>query len=94
MTRGCIREYTEAVRGRYFLASKSEKGKILDEFTEVTDCHRKTAIRLFPRQNQPRANKKRGHPCQYGTAKHSAIKFNRVAGLIGLVRLFTGDINH
>ncbi len=36
MMRGSIREYTEAVRGRYFLASKKEKGKILDEFNKVT----------------------------------------------------------
>ena len=62
MTRGSIREYTEAVRGRYFLASKKEKGKILDQFTKVTGCHRKGAIRLFRRANQPRANKKRGRP--------------------------------
>ena len=34
MTRGSIREYVEAVRRRYFLASKKEKGKILDEFTK------------------------------------------------------------
>ena len=33
MTRGSIREYTEAVRGRYLRASKKEKGKVLDEFT-------------------------------------------------------------
>ncbi len=32
MTRASIREYTEAVRGRYLLVSKAEKGKILDEF--------------------------------------------------------------
>lgn len=30
MTRGSIREYTEAVRGRYLRASKKEKGKVLD----------------------------------------------------------------
>jgi len=33
-TRGCIREYTAAVRGSYQRASKKEKGKILDEFTK------------------------------------------------------------
>jgi hypothetical protein len=74
MTRGSIREYTEAVRGRYFLASKKEKSKILDEFTGVTGCHRKTAIRLFHRRNQPRANKKRGRPRQYGSAITEALR--------------------
>lgn len=68
MTRGSIREYTEAVRGRYFRATKKEKGRILDEFTEVIGCHRKAAIRLLRRANQPRANKSRGRPLQYGAA--------------------------
>jgi len=36
MTRTSIQEYTEAVRWRYLRASKTEKGKILDEFTKVT----------------------------------------------------------
>ena len=36
MTRGSIREYAEAVRGRYFLAAKKERGKILDEFTNCS----------------------------------------------------------
>jgi len=39
MTRASIREYTEAVRGRYLRASKMEKGRILDEFTKVIGCH-------------------------------------------------------
>ena len=44
MTRGSIREYTQAVRERYLRASKKEKGKILDEFVSVTGYHRKSAI--------------------------------------------------
>jgi len=51
MTRGSIREYAEAVRGRCFLASKKKKGKILDEFTNVTGRHRKAAIWLLHRGN-------------------------------------------
>ncbi len=66
MTRTSIREYTKAVRGRYLRASKVEKGKILDEFTKVIGCHRKAAIRLLHRGNQPMSNKKRGRPWQYG----------------------------
>jgi len=49
MTRGSIREYTGVVRGRYSVALKKEKGKILDEFTKVTGYHRKAAIRPFHR---------------------------------------------
>ena len=66
--RASIVEYVEAVRRRYFGASKKEKGKILDEFTKVTGCHRKAAIRLFHRSNEPRANKKHGRPRRYGAA--------------------------
>ena len=74
MTRGSIREYTEAVQGRYLRASKKEKGEILDEFTKVTVCHRKAAIRLFRRRNQARANKQRGRPRQYGMAAAEALR--------------------
>ena len=74
MTRGSIREYTEAVRGRYLRASKKEKGKILDEFTEVVGCHRKAAIRLLHRTNQVRVNGKRGCPRQYGAPVADALR--------------------
>ena len=47
MTQGSIWEYTEAVRGRYLRAGKKEKGRIPDEFTQVTGYHRKAAIRLL-----------------------------------------------
>ena len=40
MRRGSIREYTEAVRGRYFRATKKAKARMLDEFTQVTGYHR------------------------------------------------------
>lgn len=74
MTRGSIREYAEAVRGRYFLTAKKERGKILDEFTKVTGCHRKAAIRLFRRRNQSRTNKKRGRPRRYGANVAEALR--------------------
>ena len=74
MTRASIREYTEAVRGRYVRASKKEKGRILDEFTQVIGCHRKAAVRLLRRGNQLRGNKKRGRPRQYGAAVAQALR--------------------
>jgi len=74
MTRASIREYTEAVRGRYLQASKMEKGKILDEFTKVIGCHRKAAIRLLHRGNQQGARKKRGRPRRYGIAVAEALR--------------------
>jgi len=51
-----------------------EKGKILDEFTKVIGCHRKAAIRLLRRGNQPRGNKKCGRPRQYGAAVAQALR--------------------
>ncbi len=75
MTRGSIREYTEAVRWRYLQSSKTDKGKILDEFTKVTGRHRKTAIRLLHhRGNQTRTNKKRGRPRQYSATVVGALR--------------------
>ena len=74
MTRASIREYTEAVRGRYLLASKMEKGMILDEFTKVTGYHRKATVRLLHRLNQPRVNKRCGRPRQYGEAVVGALR--------------------
>ena len=74
MTRGSIREYVEAIRERYLVTSKKERGKILDEFTKVTGCHRKAAIRLLRRKSQARANRRRGRPKQYGTAVVAALR--------------------
>ena len=54
MTRRSIMEYAQALRGRYFGASREEKGKMLDEFTKVTGLHRKAAIRLLHRTSQQR----------------------------------------
>lgn len=62
MTRTSIREYTEAVRGRYLRVPRKEKGRILDEFTKVTGYHRKAVIRLLHRDSQPEANKRHGRP--------------------------------
>ena len=74
MAQGTIRKYTEAVRERYLGASRKEKGGILDEFTKVIGCHRRLAIRLLCRGNQPRANQQRGRPRQYGAATAGALK--------------------
>ena len=49
MTRGGVKEYIEALRERYLKANRMEKGRILDEVTEVTGYHRKAVIRLLRR---------------------------------------------
>ena len=60
MTRRSVLEYAQALRSRYFRASKGEKGKMLDEFTKVTGLHRKAAIRLLGRLGQPLPKQRRG----------------------------------
>ena len=66
MTRGSILEYREAARWRYLKAGKKEKGKILDEFTQVTGFHRKAAIRLLHRQRPLVHTRGRGRRSRYG----------------------------
>ena len=74
MTRTSIQEYTEVVRWRYLRSSKTDKGKILDEFTKVTGYHRKAAIRLLRQRNKPGAHKKRGRPRQYSAVVAGALR--------------------
>lgn len=74
MTRGSIKELVAALRGRYLGASKREKGRILDEFTKVSDYHRKAAIRLL-RSPWPRPLSRRpGRSQRYGAAVVAALK--------------------
>lgn len=49
------RELLEVPRGRYQDVGRAEKGRILDEFTEVTGCPRKYALRLLDQKEQVRA---------------------------------------
>ena len=74
MTRRGILEYAEALRGRYFKGSKEEKGKMLDEFTEVTGLHRKAAIRLLHRLGRARVSKRLGRPRRYGAETAEALR--------------------
>jgi hypothetical protein len=69
-----ILEYTEAIRPRYRKANKGEKGKILDEFVQVTGLHRKTAIRLLNRKNRTGSGKRRGRKRQYGLEVAEALQ--------------------
>ena len=74
MTRGSMREYLDAVRGRYLKATRPEKGRILDEFTRVTGRHRKAAIRLLAHGYKEAIPGQRGRPRQYGPAVVDALK--------------------
>jgi len=74
VTRRSIMEYAQALRERYFKATKEEKGEMLDEFTQVTGLHRKAAIRLLNRLSQSRAGKRRGRPRKYDTGVAEALR--------------------
>jgi hypothetical protein len=74
MTRGSIMEYVAAVRDRYRLGNKMNKGKILDEFVQVTGLHRKAAIRLLNRSSRSKAGKSPGRPSKYDTAVVEGLK--------------------
>jgi len=74
MTRGSIEEYTELMRRRYVGASKKVKGRLLDEYTEVTGYHRKSAIRILCRGSRPKGSKCRGRPRRYGPLVAEALK--------------------
>ena len=74
MTRGSIKEYVEAIKGRYFRAIKREKSRILDEFTKVTGCHRKTAIRLLRCKKRLRESRRCGRPRLYGNEVVMALR--------------------
>lgn len=67
-------EYVKAVRDRYLKAKKKDKGKILDEFAQVTKYHRKAAIRLLHRDNLKQQWKKRGRLRYYGQEVTDALR--------------------
>jgi hypothetical protein len=74
VTRRSILEYAQAIRLRYLRAPKVEKGKMLDEFMQVTGLHRKAVIRLLNKTNQPRIGKRRGRPRRYGSDVAGMLK--------------------
>ncbi len=80
MTRKSIREYTQAIQGRYRKANKKEKTRILDEFTKTTGLHRKAAIRLLNRVNKPQSTRRRGRPRKYSNEVVGALKTAWEAG--------------
>lgn len=69
-----MREYAEAMTERYRRGSRVEKGRLLDEFTEVTGYHRKSAIRLLSGQSRREEGKKIGRPRQYDDEVVEALK--------------------
>jgi hypothetical protein len=59
------REYAERVRQRYQVADKRERGRLLDEYCRITECHRKAAIRRLRAGGRP-SGRAAGRPVHYG----------------------------
>jgi hypothetical protein len=74
MTRGSVKEYLEAVRGRYLKATRKEKGHILDEFVQVTGYHRKAAVRLLRWGYPGNCGRRQGRPKEYSPEVVAALK--------------------
>ena len=72
--RRSITEYAEAVRGRYFRASKKAKTEMLNEFVATTGMHRKAVIRLLNRRNRSPGKKRGGRPRLYGLEVMAVLK--------------------
>lgn len=73
MTPNGVREYVEAIRGRYRLAGKMEKGRMLSEFCLTTGLHRKSAIRLLGGRGS-KGDGRRGRPREYGADVAGALR--------------------
>jgi len=68
-----VRDYGDAVRGRYVGASRKAKSEMLDEFVRVTGYHRKAAIRVLSGQTGDSVGR-RGRRREYGVATAAALK--------------------
>lgn len=68
-----VRDYAASIRPRYQLASRPEKGRLLDEFCRVTGRDRKVAIRwLRHRPKRPRGRP--GRPRRYRPLLRPALE--------------------
>lgn len=63
MTRQARRELLKAIKPRYLKASRTEKGRILDEFVAVTGYNRKYAIHLL-RNGSPKRSTRKAKRCR------------------------------
>lgn len=85
MTRGSVRDYAAAMRGRYRKAGKKQKGVLLEEFCAVSGYHRKAAIRLLNHDGTLASGGRTGRPKVYGVAVSQALSqlWEAAGGLSG-----------
>ena len=68
------REYVQAIYPRYRQAKRRDKGRILDEFCQVTGYHRKHAVRVLNGPAPGAARPARRRAVQYGPAVIEALR--------------------
>lgn len=76
MRRQSKHELAAGWQGRYWRASREEKGRLLDEFVALTGYHRKYAMTLL-RHGPPNEHARRrgaGHPIVYGPSVLAALE--------------------
>ncbi|CDM60149.1 MULTISPECIES: hypothetical protein [Rhizobium] len=78
-------ELVQAIIERYRLSIRADKQRILDEFVAVTGYHRKHAIRVLKRRDQPVIGNKQPR-LRYGGDVREAL---RLVGSFGEVVLKT-----
>lgn len=66
MSNSAKKEYLQEIRKRYFLADRSDKSSMLNEFCAVCGLNRKYAIRLI-RKKDTIANRKKGRRKKYNS---------------------------
>lgn len=57
MTERARREYAAALRPRYQIADKRDRGRILDQYCRTTGCHRKAPIPVSRGASSPRPDR-------------------------------------
>jgi len=67
------REYLARMRERYLIATRREKGRLLDEAVAVTGRHRKGLIRAWRAGPRPVRRQRAGRPTRYGPAVVRAL---------------------
>ncbi len=69
-------ELAEAMRARYWAGGRKEKGRLLDEFVELTGYHRKHAVRLLRHGSKGggQGGRRRGRAVVYGPAVLAALE--------------------
>ena len=87
MTPRSVHEYGAALWSEYRMATRAEKGRLLDQAERVTGYHRKSLIRVLARVERPPRHRS-GRPPRYGPEVRVAlVRLWEASGWLGSKRL-------